>query len=112
MGSRPVRRPSWRSGRSPVGANIAIYDITFRHGTLVLMATSPYDPRHEELVHRISEERKAQGITQEAMAEHLGLPQSVISRLESGQRKVSAIELRDLADLLGVTMEDLVPPRG
>ena len=75
------------------------------------MATSAYDPRHEELVRRICETRKRLNLTQGDLARHLGLPQNVISRLEAGQRKISAIELRDLSELLGVPMSKLVPPR-
>jgi len=76
------------------------------------VATSPYDPRHEELVRRIRRARREAGLTQAEVAEDLGLPQSVISRLEAGQRKVSAIELRDLSELLEVSMEHLVPEGG
>jgi transcriptional regulator with XRE-family HTH domain len=76
------------------------------------VATSPYDPRHEELVRRIREARIEARLTQVDVAERLKLPQSVISRLEAGQRKVSAIELFDLAEMFGVAMEDLVPARG
>ena len=76
------------------------------------MATSPYDPRHEELVRRIREARLESSLTQAEVADELGLPQSVISRLEAGQRKVSAIELRDLSELLGIPMERLVPKAG
>ena len=76
------------------------------------MATSPYDPRHEELVRRIRKARLQSGLTQVEVAEELRLPQSVISRLEAGQRKVSAIELRDLSELFGVPMERLVPEAG
>ncbi len=76
------------------------------------MATSPYDPRHEELVRRIRKARLQSGLTQVEVAEELGLPQSVISRLEAGQRKLSAIELCDLAELFGIPMEQLVPEPG
>ena len=76
------------------------------------MATSAYDPRHEELVRRLREARKKAHITQEELADYLSVPQSVVSRLEAGQRKVSALELRDLSELLHIPMERLVPRRG
>ncbi len=75
------------------------------------MGGSIYDTRHAELIRRLKEARQEQGISQEELAEYLGLPQSVVSRLESGQRKVSAIELRDMSELLGIPMDQLVPPR-
>jgi transcriptional regulator with XRE-family HTH domain len=75
------------------------------------MATSAYDPRHEELVRRLREARQGRALTQTDVAAYLRLPQSVVSRLEAGQRKISAVELRDLAELLDTPMEQLVPPR-
>lgn len=75
------------------------------------MATSPYDARHEEMVRRIVAARKRLGLRQEDLASCLRLPQSVISRLEAGQRKISAVELRDLSELLDSSMDALVPSK-
>lgn len=76
------------------------------------MATSAYDPRHEELVRRIRAHRLRLGLTQEDVAAYLEVPQSVVSRLEAGQRKISALEARDLAEWFGVDADELIPGRG
>jgi transcriptional regulator with XRE-family HTH domain len=46
--------------------------------------------------------RKERGISQQALALELGRDQTVISRIESGQRRVTVPELFEWADALGV----------
>lgn len=48
---------------------------------------------------RLKEAREYLGISQQDVAEALKVPRSAISLLETGQRKVDAIELRALAQL-------------
>ena len=56
---------------------------------------------------RLKEAREYRGYSQEEVAEHLDLPRSAISLMESGSRRVGALELRRLADLFQTTMENL-----
>lgn len=46
---------------------------------------------------RIREAREFLGLSQEAIAEHLGIPRASVSAIESGRRKVSSMELRELS---------------
>ncbi|WP_147267788.1 helix-turn-helix domain-containing protein [Spongiactinospora rosea] len=46
--------------------------------------------------------RKASGLTNEAVAETLGVAQSWVSRAESGRRRIRPIDLRALLDVYGV----------
>jgi transcriptional regulator with XRE-family HTH domain len=60
--------------------------------------------RHDEkeqlrLAARLREAREYVGISQEFVAESLSIPRAAISALESGKRKVSSLELKDLAKL-------------
>jgi transcriptional regulator with XRE-family HTH domain len=48
---------------------------------------------------RLRQAREFLGISQEAVAEALGVPRASVSAMESGRRKVSSLELRDLARL-------------
>lgn len=48
---------------------------------------------------RLREAREYLGFSQEAVAEVLGVPRASVSAMESGHRKVSSLELRDLARL-------------
>ena len=49
---------------------------------------------------RIKEAREYVGLTQQQVADALSLPRSGISDIETGRRKVTAEELKGLADLL------------
>lgn len=48
---------------------------------------------------RLRQAREFLGASQEAVAEALGVPRASVSAMESGRRKVSSLELRDLAHL-------------
>jgi transcriptional regulator with XRE-family HTH domain len=48
---------------------------------------------------RLREAREFLGLSQEVVAEALGVPRASVSAMESGRRKVSSLELHDLARL-------------
>ncbi len=48
---------------------------------------------------RLREAREFLGLSQESVAEALDVPRASVSAMESGRRKVSSLELRDLAHL-------------
>jgi len=48
-------------------------------------------------------------MTQQALAEAIGVSQAYIAQVESGVREGSPIMLRDIARALRVRIEDLVP---
>lgn len=56
---------------------------------------------------RLKEAREYRGFSQEEVALHLGVPRTAISLMESGSRRVSALELLRLAKLYQTTMEYL-----
>ena len=58
---------------------------------------------------RIAEIREAKGITQESLAQELGIPRTALSRLENGQRDISYAEMKLLAEILLIKPEDLIP---
>jgi transcriptional regulator with XRE-family HTH domain len=57
---------------------------------------------------RIAELRERRGWSQRAFAKVLGMNQSILSRIESGKRRVSASELERLAAALGVDLHVLL----
>lgn len=57
---------------------------------------------------RLAEARQAKGFTQAQAASRLGWAQSVLSRMESGDREISAFELRDMSRLYGVSLNALL----
>lgn len=53
------------------------------------------------LANRLRLARERRGLSQEAVAEKLGLPRTAVTDMESGRRSVSTLELAKLADLYG-----------
>jgi transcriptional regulator with XRE-family HTH domain len=60
------------------------------------------DPRYEKLQGLLRELRKQQGVNQQELADHIGKPQSYVSKYESGERNVDLIELIDVIKALGL----------
>ncbi len=48
--------------------------------------------------------RRERGMTQAQIAERLGVPQSVISKLENGERQVDFVEVEALCEALGTSL--------
>jgi transcriptional regulator with XRE-family HTH domain len=61
--------------------------------------TSEDDEEYVAMGARLRQAREYLGLSQEAVAEALGVPRASVSAMESGRRKVSSLELRDLAHL-------------
>jgi transcriptional regulator with XRE-family HTH domain len=64
-----------------------------------------YTKAHKTLVTRLREARLAAGLTQVEVARKLKRPQSFVSHLESGQRRVDTIELNEFARLYKKPLE-------
>jgi transcriptional regulator with XRE-family HTH domain len=66
---------------------------------------SPSRPTRDELGSAISALRDEAGLTQQRLGEDTGLGQTAISRIETGDRRVETLELLDIAQALGVTVD-------
>ena len=56
---------------------------------------------------RIKKYRESRDLSQEGLARLLGVSRPTMSLIENGQRKVSALEIKTLSDLFGVSVEAL-----
>jgi len=61
-----------------------------------------------ELGKRIQEFRKQKGITQQDLADRMNVARSAISKMESGNREVSAKESKKLSEIFAVPLNDIV----
>ena len=52
--------------------------------------------------------RVGAGLTQQELAQRLKIPQSTISKVESGQRKIDLVELKIWCEAAGFTLVDFV----
>ncbi len=67
---------------------------------------------HIELGRRLRASRDGMGLSQQDVAEKLGLQRTAISLIESGQRQVSTIELTQLATLYRRSVPEFLEPSG
>lgn len=65
------------------------------------MPSSLFTQRHQEFVQFLIAARKAAGVTQVELADRLGRPQSFVSKVERGERRVDVVEFCQLAEALG-----------
>ncbi|WP_459709517.1 helix-turn-helix domain-containing protein [Paraburkholderia sp. 2C] len=67
------------------------------------MATHPiHNPRYQRVSILLTELRQAKELTQQEVASRLDKPQSFISKIENGERRVDVIELLEILHVLGV----------
>jgi transcriptional regulator with XRE-family HTH domain len=72
------------------------------------MARTIHSGGQLELCRLLIETRKSLGMTQEGLAERLGCQQSLIARLESGQRRLDVIEFVVVARALAASPAELL----
>lgn len=61
-----------------------------------------HDERYRAFVERLSKARKEAGLSQEQAAEAMGRHQSFVSRCETGERRVDAVEFLDFCMAYGL----------
>ncbi|MDE2232391.1 MAG: helix-turn-helix transcriptional regulator [Candidatus Omnitrophica bacterium] len=61
------------------------------------MKASIYSKEHRSLIEKIRKARADAGLDQKLAAKLLGTTQSNISKIESGQRRVDVLQLKELA---------------
>lgn len=76
--------------------------------TSEIMATSIWSKQNQLLQQTLKEFRMGASLTQLQLAERLMKPQSYVSKYESGERRLDLIELKEIAESCGVTLNDLV----
>lgn len=70
--------------------------------------TSVYSDDYQQVISALKKARKDRGITQAALAEALGRPQSFIAKVENGERRLDVVEFVHLARLVGLKPEDIL----
>jgi transcriptional regulator with XRE-family HTH domain len=68
------------------------------------MATR-HPERYRKLLSRLREARDAAGMSQERVAQALGVRQKFVSKVETGERRIDPIELQEFAELYGRPIE-------
>ncbi len=64
--------------------------------------------RYAAFLDRLREARRHREMTQEAVADALGKPQTYVSKCELGERRVDFVELEDFAAVYGLPLDYFV----
>lgn len=83
-------------------------DIRFWDIDRVLRMSSVYSDEYQLVIKTLKASRCEQGITQSQLAASLGEPQSFVSKVESGERRLDIIEFVHIASQLSLDPEDLL----
>jgi transcriptional regulator with XRE-family HTH domain len=69
---------------------------------------SIYSAEYQRLCGLLRQLRHEVGVTQVQVAARLGVPQSFVSKYESGERRLDVVELGHVAGALGVSLRDVL----
>lgn len=68
-----------------------------------------HDPFYEHLGERLRERRQSKRVTQEDLAQVLGLNRTTVVNIEKGRQRLAVHQLVQIADHLGCTPGELIP---
>lgn len=84
-------------------------DLGYSRNLLALpVPKSIHSPRQKSLLLLLRKCRLDKGLTQEGVAEKLGVPQSFVSKYESGERRLDVLELEKVCQALGMKLSEFV----
>ncbi len=63
------------------------------------MNKSVYTDDYKNIINRLKLARVEVGLSQQAVADKLGKPQSYISKIESGERRLDVVETKKLSEI-------------
>ena len=72
------------------------------------MPKTIFSAGQERLLRLLREARESAGITQVELARKLNVPQSFVSKIESGERRVDLVELQGICKALRISLTDFV----
>lgn len=67
--------------------------------TFNYVSKSIHSNEYRTVIKKLREAREAAGLTQADVAEKLGKPQSYISKIERGERRIDIVELKQFSEL-------------
>jgi transcriptional regulator with XRE-family HTH domain len=72
------------------------------------MAKNPYSYHQAKLQDLLRRVRLEAQLRQEDLAKRLGMPQSFVSKYESGERRLDFVEIRQICEAVGISLPDFV----
>jgi len=75
---------------------------------VAVVRASIYSREHRRLAALLREVREERGIRQVHLAKALEPPQSFVSKIEAGQRRLDLVELAELCEAMGIRLSTFV----
>lgn len=69
---------------------------------------SIHNKAYQSLLQLLRLKRISQGVTQEQLASRLGIGQGIVSKIETHERRLDVIELREICLALGISFPEFV----
>lgn len=63
------------------------------------MSKSVYEKDYKEIIRRLKQARVDAGLSQQLAADKIGKPQSYISEIESGERRLDVVEMKRFVEI-------------
>ena len=79
---------------------------------MIIRRTMEAEWIYREFGDRLRNQRKNSKLTQDGLAERVGLSRTSITNIEKGRQHITLHMLYILSDVLGVSPVDLLPPKG
>ena len=76
--------------------------------TIFAMSKSHYSQHQTKLQELLRRVRLDAGLRQKDLAKRLGMPQSFVSKYESGERRLDLLEIRQICSAIGISLADFV----
>ena len=65
-------------------------------------------PAHRKLVQELKKARRDAGLSQQQVADLLGVPQSYVAKIELGERRIDVIEFLKFVEALDASWSDIL----
>tara|TARA_R110001606_G_scaffold180967_1_gene327658 strand:- start:254 stop:499 length:246 start_codon:yes stop_codon:yes gene_type:complete len=65
-------------------------------------------PAHRKLVQELKKARREAGLSQQQVADLLGVPQSYVAKIELGERRIDVIEFLKFVEALDASWSDIL----
>lgn len=72
------------------------------------MSKSIHSSEYKSVIRKLREARETAGLTQQEAAEKLGKPQSYISKIERGERRIDIVELTRILAIYNTDLKSIL----